>query len=337
MHRVTDHVAQGCNSTKTVPYVSVIIPAYNAAGHLERALDSALAQTMPDLEVLVVDDGSTDTTLDVARRVAARNSRVRVLRNERNEGVAVSRNRALDVARGEWIALLDADDAWLPERLEQMLATAGNADIVSDDVYFVRSSLIGLGRPGLWSFLQLHGFIVTGSRTLSILDFVRYDLGLLQPIIRRSFLRRHRLAYKPTLSFAEDNYLYFEALASGARWLQLPQGYYLYYKHGGSAATNRRIIWQSAIEMAQSLLNHPAAAVDETLIAALERNIQKYRGQVAFATAQDALRERRFVELARLLWKDPSNFLLIVRFVVGRIYLRLIWTIRRLRAHHRLL
>src|SRR5215217_3734904 len=104
------------------PRVSVIVPAYNAAGYLERALASALAQTMPDLEVIVVDDASSDTTFEVACKIAARASRVRVLRNERNSGENASRNRAISTARGEWIALLDADDEWLPERLERMLA-----------------------------------------------------------------------------------------------------------------------------------------------------------------------------------------------------------------------
>src|SRR5215208_5035081 len=114
------------------PRVSVIVPAFNVAGCLERALDSALNQTVPDLEILVVDDGSSDATLEVACRVAARDSRVRVMRNERNLGIGASRNRAFDEAQGEWLALLDGDDVWLPKRLERILAVSEGADVVSD-------------------------------------------------------------------------------------------------------------------------------------------------------------------------------------------------------------
>src|SRR5918998_3254804 len=85
------------------PRVSVVIPAFNVAGCLERALDSALNQTIPDLEILVVDDGSSDATLEVACRVAARDSRIRVMRNERNLGIGASRNRAFNEAQGEWL------------------------------------------------------------------------------------------------------------------------------------------------------------------------------------------------------------------------------------------
>jgi len=93
---VTDTVAQQFNGADTAPpLVSVILPAYNAAAHLRRAVDSALGQTISDLEIVIVDDASTDATLEVAGQIAAQDSRVRVLHNERNAGPSVSRNRAI--------------------------------------------------------------------------------------------------------------------------------------------------------------------------------------------------------------------------------------------------
>jgi glycosyltransferase involved in cell wall biosynthesis len=288
---------------------------------------------MPNLEIIVTDDASADDTIGVARRIAAQDYRVRVMHNEHNVGSSTSRNRAIEVARGEWIALLDADDAWFPERLEQMLASGDNADVVSDDVYIVRGLLIKPDKPVLWSLLQEEGLAVTEPRWLDILDFVRYDFSLLQPIIRRSYLTQHRLAYAPTVRFAEDFRLYFEIMASGARWLQIPQGYYLYYKHADALTKNKRVLWQETIESAQSLFNHPAAVGDKALTAALERRIQKARGHVVFATVRDALRQHRFVELARSLVENPSDLLRVVKFVAERVYLRVLWRIRRLRAH----
>jgi succinoglycan biosynthesis protein ExoO len=287
---------------------------------------------MPNLEIIVTDDASVDDTIGVACRIAAQDSRVRVLLNEHNAGSSVSRNRGIEAARGEWIALLDADDAWFPERLEQMLASGDNADVVSDDVYIVRSSLIKLRKPVLWSLLQEEGLAITEPRWLDILDFVRHEFSLLQPIIRRSFLTQHRLAYAPTVRFAEDFRLYFEIMASGARWLQLSQGFYLYYKHADALTKNKRVLWQETIESTQCLLNHPAAIGDKALTAALEHSIKKAKGHVVYATVRDALRQRRFVDLGRLLGENPSDLLRILKFVAERLYVRVLWRVRRLRA-----
>jgi succinoglycan biosynthesis protein ExoO len=332
---VSDQIAKQSNDANTAPRVSVILPAYNAAAHLRRAVDSALAQTMADLEIVIVDDASTDATLEIAGRIAARDSRVRVLHNERNSGPSVSRNRAIAAARGEWIAILDADDSWFPERLERMLADAGDADVVSDDLYTVRGALFKPEEPVLRSMLQEAGFKITRPRRLDIYDLVRYELALLKPIIRRSFLGRHELSYDPTLLRAHDFYLYFDILAQGGRWLQLPEGYYLYYKHGRAAQDKdqrvKRTTLTETVESNRSLLNHPAAVGDKALIAALERRIQKAQRRIVFATAQDAVRQRRFADLARWLVGNPSNLLLITRFLVERLHLRVLWGVYRLR------
>lgn len=99
------------------PTVSVIIPAYNAADYVGRAIESALNQTHAPLEVIVIDDGSRDNT---AEQVAQYPAPVRLLRQP-NGGPAAARNHGARVANGEWLALLDADDAWLPHKLERQL------------------------------------------------------------------------------------------------------------------------------------------------------------------------------------------------------------------------
>jgi len=100
--------------------VSVIIPTYNRAATLPRAIDSALEQTIDDLEVVVVDDGSTDDTESVL--AAYEDPRVRPVVHATNQGANVARNTGLEHARGEYVAFLDSDDEWHPEKLERQLA-----------------------------------------------------------------------------------------------------------------------------------------------------------------------------------------------------------------------
>ena len=102
----------------SAPRVTVVIPVYNAAGFVRRAVDSVLAQTFTDLELLVVDDGSRDATRDV---LATYGPRLRLL-TQANAGPAAARNHGLRQARGEVVAFLDADDGWLPDKLALQVA-----------------------------------------------------------------------------------------------------------------------------------------------------------------------------------------------------------------------
>src|SRR4051812_43027222 len=100
------------------PLVSVVIPAYNAAGTITAAVDSVLRQTVGDLEVIVVDDGSADSTVEIARQID--DPRVTVV-EQPNSGPCIARNAGIELARGRYVALLDADDLWFPEKLERQL------------------------------------------------------------------------------------------------------------------------------------------------------------------------------------------------------------------------
>ncbi len=97
--------------------ISVIVPSFNRAHTLPRAIDSVLSQTRPADEIIIVDDGSDDGTAELLHR---HYPRVRLLQ-QRNQGVSAARNRGIEAATGEWIALLDSDDAWLPGKLEAQL------------------------------------------------------------------------------------------------------------------------------------------------------------------------------------------------------------------------
>jgi glycosyltransferase involved in cell wall biosynthesis len=128
-----------------MPAVSVIMPAFNVAPYIGEAIESVLGQTYTDLELLVVDDGSTDGSDVIAEGYAARDSRVRVIR-QTNGGISTARNHALRIATSPVIAILDSDDAWDPAYLlEQMsiLNTRANVDVVTGNAWFLGSSQNG--------------------------------------------------------------------------------------------------------------------------------------------------------------------------------------------------
>jgi glycosyltransferase involved in cell wall biosynthesis len=102
------------------PLVSVIIPAYNAEAFVQQTLSSVIAQTYRRLEILVVDDGSKDSTPEIVETAAKLDNRIRLLR-QRNEGVATARNMAIHYSSGELIAPLDADDIWYPEKIARQV------------------------------------------------------------------------------------------------------------------------------------------------------------------------------------------------------------------------
>lgn len=100
--------------------VSIVMPSYNTAKYIGESIESVLLQTYPYWELIVVDDCSTDDTDDVVKPYLV-DTRVRYLKNNHNSGAAVSRNYALREAKGKWIAFLDSDDIWLPEKLEKQI------------------------------------------------------------------------------------------------------------------------------------------------------------------------------------------------------------------------
>ena len=112
----------------------MIVPAFNAATYIRQTLDSALAQTYRKIEVIIVDDGSSDLTAEIVEEFVARDARFQLVRQS-NAGVGAARNTAIKRARGKYLAPLDADDLWSPEKLEKQVACMEQAGINTGLVY----------------------------------------------------------------------------------------------------------------------------------------------------------------------------------------------------------
>lgn len=109
------------NNNGARPQVSIIMPCYNAADYLAEAVQSIRAQIFEDWELLICDDSSTDSSLEIAKKVSAEDKRITVLQNRFNRGAPGARNTCLDFARGRYIAFLDADDSWHPQKLAKQI------------------------------------------------------------------------------------------------------------------------------------------------------------------------------------------------------------------------
>jgi glycosyltransferase involved in cell wall biosynthesis len=101
--------------------VSIIIPAYNCEGFIGRTLESVLSQTYKNWEAIIIDDCSTDNTLDLVKSYSLKNQKIRYQKLSKNSGAAVARNAAVNLAKGKYLAFLDSDDIWFPEKLEQQI------------------------------------------------------------------------------------------------------------------------------------------------------------------------------------------------------------------------
>ncbi|RKH08470.1 glycosyltransferase family 2 protein [Corallococcus sp. CA047B] len=251
------------------PSVSVIIPAYNVEAYLGAAIDSVLAQTRRDIEIVIVDDGSTDRTVEVAERY--QDPRIRVFKNERNAGASQSRNVAIGHARGEWVAILDSDDWWAETRLERLLtlAEAHGADIVGDDIQLVKMGELDAQA----TFFQVHAHrlgVIDKPFELSALRMVVDDYGVLKPIFRKSFLEEKGLRYNPAFKTGEDFDFLLRALLASARMVVSNEALYYYRARGGSLVADPVKCLAGILEMADALLRTVDGRTHAEVVRALE-------------------------------------------------------------------
>lgn len=208
--------------------VSVLIPAYNSASTLPRAVRSVLTQSFADLELIIINDGSTDATGEVAAGLAATDARVRVMTLSRNRGKPFAMNTGIARAAGRWIAVLDADDWYAPERLSVLLGIGEqqSVDLVADNQFsyddgaeqVVRTALPTDGKDGL---IDKAAFIIGSD------PYADFDYGMLKPVVRTDFVRAHNLGYREDAKLSEDFLYLLEFLAAGGRvWLTDRPMYY---------------------------------------------------------------------------------------------------------------
>ena len=224
----------------SAPRISIVMAAFNEEQMIGRALDSILQQTFTDWELIVIDDGSTDTTVEVVQGYAAKDSRIRLDCNEANLELSASLNRGIGLARADLIARADADDFNLPERLARQhdyMQEHEEIDVLGTGAYL-------LDETGRCVNPFLHP---TTHAELESLPFLKIQFFHPSVLIRRRFFARAGL-YDPGYPNAEDKELWLRGLTVGCRYANLPEPL-IEYTTGGYVKS-----WRSLLRHAASLL-----------------------------------------------------------------------------------
>ena len=301
----------------TQPTVSIIIPAFNAAAFLDAALSSARAQTLRDIEILVVDDASSDDTAALVEGVSLIDNRVRLLRQRKNAGPSAARNRGIDEASGRWVALLDADDAYDTDRLDRMVAAAegAQADLCSDNLLLVTAD-----KPAGQAMIP--PALLAAPRDLGLAEFVRRNVadpklpgvnfGFLKPIIRRDFLNSHGIRYDERVRFAEDFALYIDCFRAHGRWLMLPQATYRYHIRPGSLTQVQTVHDLGILRRKIETLLTEVAGSDPIELKSLIKRHQRVVDRCYYYRAfTDDLKAKNFSGAFSILWRNPNGAFLV--------------------------
>lgn len=299
--------------------VSIIMPAFNAATTIGEAITSALAQTEIDVELIIIDDASTDDTVRIADGFAHRDRRVRVLRRTVNGGPAAARNHGFEAARGQWIAVLHADDLYAPQRLQRLiaLAEATAADIVSDNL------MVHQAESANPPYLLISPDRLPSSRRLHTSAFVegntgtsrtrRECYGFMQPLVKRAFLKRHGIRYDVRNRFGEDYLFSLKCLLAGARWWITPEALYYYHVTPDTATAKQSSTDLRRISLVeQALLGDPAVRADSLLTSALRRHKAKIDHNYFYRAFTDAVKAHEYRTAASLLFTSTASLVAIV-------------------------
>lgn len=290
-----------------LPDVSFAIASYNAIAYLEECIDSALAQQNVSVEVLIVDDGSSDGSLAVSMARAASDPRIRVFQTSHNMGPGGARNVAIEYMRGQWYAVLDSDDLIEPGRSAALVDTAlqHDADLIADDLVifgdglrsrrFVADSALHLpdeiGPQTYFSHTQMFG---KGP-----------NLGFLKPMIRRETLQKGRFRYRADLRIGEDDELVTRMLLAGCHYRFTSEAGYRYRKHGNS------ISHRLSLENAERMMISERAVRSEVTVSGqmspdYAKRFSSIESAVAFTRCVEALKRRDIPGAAASLARKPS-------------------------------
>jgi succinoglycan biosynthesis protein ExoO len=310
--------------------VTVIIPAYKVGDTLAMAAQSVLQQTERDLELIIVDDASPDNTFEVASMIANGDSRVRIIRQAVNGGKPRALNTATSQARGRWIAVLDGDDWYAPNRLERLLdaAEAAGVDMVTDNQIFFdlkANKCVGTAFPqgiGPRRF-DLDAFMRESDPT------ARFDYGMLKQIYRADFIREHKVEYYEPARTGEDFYGLLCFFVAGGIGLVLDEPLYYYVQPFGMLSREwaqdgrRPYNYELLVKINNHFVNELRGKLSPANLRLLEKRGRGLEAMMYFHQIRECLHMKDISGIMRRIGHVPPNFwMLLCGRMLQRIGLR---------------
>ena len=306
--------------------VSVIIPTYNAQDTLLRAVHSVLTQSLRDIELIVVDDASPDQTWEMIVDLLPSDERIRGVRHKNNGGKAIAMNRAITLARGRWVAVLDADDWYHTERLASLIAEGERlgADMISDNQFFYDASaarVVGTAWPeaqSVWP-LDLDDYLWGSSA------FESFNLGMLKPVIRLDFMRRTSLGYEVQARHGQDFFHLLQFYLSGGRGAVCDRPLYFYTQPYGqvsrqwSHSARKRYNFQNAFEINNRFLREAQRLLPERQWKRLETRNKQLKLLENYHRARESAGRHQWGDAMGLVARHPA----MLGFLLGRAYQRI--------------
>lgn len=283
------------------PLVSILMVARNAALFIDAAIVSAREQSLTDIEIVVVDDGSSDCTAELVRAHVATDSRVRLLEGPQ-KGLSAVRNTSLQAARGRFAAILDSDDILHPRHLEWLMAGR-----VRFGAEISAANMVEFQEEGgsLTTRAFAEGPLWEEARSIGAEEYVERGMiggrgaspGYFKPLFDMSFLRANGVGYDERLRIGEDFDLVLRAMLAGARYLYLPEMTYYYRRH--VASTSHRLSRADLEGLLRAAQAYPCDT-DGALAAKMQARQENLKGALLHLDTIAAIKAGNMLQALRL-------------------------------------
>jgi glycosyltransferase involved in cell wall biosynthesis len=281
------------------PLVSVFIPVYNAEGYIEDAIDSVLNQTYQNFEIIVLNDGSTDQTQHILKELAKKDERIKIYKNEQNLGLTLTRNKGINLCKGEYIALLDADDLMVKQRIEKQidfLKTNPDYDAVSSWMQIFDQ----------YGLKQIIRYRETMNDYKSVSIFYS-PISHAAALFKSSVIQK--LGYRTPFKFAEDYDMWFRFLMH-YKVAVIPEVLYLYRNHEAQTIsdTNKKAHDYYHLELIRAMQDYFKI---QSNIKNLNLHLQYCMNAVTLSSANQLI---DFDEYMQLFLKSDNQYLINIHF-----------------------
>ncbi|WP_436866049.1 glycosyltransferase family 2 protein [Bacillus fungorum] len=291
----------------SVPEISIIIPTYNVEEYIEEALNSVLNQSFKQLEVIVIDDGSRDKTVEIIQSL--KDERIKLYENGSNQGPAYSRNFGISKAKGNWIAFLDGDDWWDQERIKELLnfARIKEADMIFDDIFLIYDGHISPYATQCQNYKEK----LESSLNITPELLVELDLGM-QPIIKRNLLEKKNIRFNDQLIFGEDYVFYLEVLCESNKCYFYNKPLYFYRQRGDSLTRQKTKRIQQLIQANRELLKHEKFQGNKQLINQLQGRMVRLSNLNLYYSFIEKIKEKDIKGIVKNIYLNPKVILILV-------------------------